>query len=75
MGSECLLLVITIPISSAKARSVESSGRFSSILVSSRSIHSTNRVGDNGHPCLTPDFSSKDGYSPLSSTNWWVFFI
>ena len=38
------------------------------------SMHSTNRVGDSGHPCLTPDFSSKDGYSPLSSTSWCVFF-
>ena len=62
-------------MSSAKARKVESSGRFSSIFVSSRSIHKTKSVGESGHPCLTPDFSSKDGYSPLSSTNWCGFFI
>ena len=68
-------MVITIPMSSAKARKVESSGRFSSIFVSSRSMHKTKSVGDSGQPCLTPDFSSKDGCSPLSSTSWWVFFI
>ena len=34
------------------------------------SMHSTNRVGDSGHPCLTPDCKWNDGYNPESSTNW-----
>ena len=75
VGSDCLRFVITIPMSSANALSVVSSGRFCSSLVSSMSMHKTNSVGESGHPCLTPDFSSKDWYSPLSNTNWCVFFM
>ena len=61
IGSDCLQLVITIPMSSANALSVGSNGRLFSIWVSIMSMQSTNKVGDSGHPCLTPDFSSKDG--------------
>ena len=54
MGMEWVLLVTTRPMSSANARRVESPG---SNLVSwsiSISIHSTNSVGDKGHPWRTP---------------------
>ncbi len=51
------------PMSSAKALKVEEEGRFLVSLSMRMSMHSTKRVGDIGHPCLTPDRSVMEGRS------------
>jgi len=55
MGNDFCRLLITRPMSSANARRVEELGSEVSSCVSSMSMHNTNKVGESGHPCLTPD--------------------
>ncbi len=49
------------PISSAKARNVDVRGKALAIWSRSKSTHKTKRVGDMGHPCLTPDLRVMEG--------------
>ena len=70
VGIDCLLLRMLIPMSSANARSVDDVGRCFSTDSNNGSMHNTNRVGERGHPCLTPEQSVKEGCSPSSRTSW-----
>ena len=63
MGRVVLLLRTVRPISSAKALRVEGAGRLVASLSSSMSMLSTNKVGDIGQPCLTPEGRGRGGWS------------
>lgn len=75
MGRECRLLVIDSPMSSAKALRVEVGGNGVVSWWMRMSRPRTNRVGDIGHPCLTPERMVIEGNSYPPMISWcWLFW-
>ncbi len=66
--ASCLFNTVR-PMSSAKARMLEVVGRFFESLSNSISMQRTNRVGDIGQPCRTPDLNEIEGKSSEPSFN------
>ena len=62
-------------MSSANASSVDELGRCFSSDTNKGSMQRTNKVGERGQPCLTPEHSVNEGCKPSSKTIWWVLLM